>query len=193
MYLIVGLGNPGKKYLYTRHNAGFIAVDYLSIKYNISVSTKYKKSYIGNGKISDAEIILMKPLTYMNLSGTVVKSALVKWKIKPENLIVIYDDFNLPFGMIRIRKSGSSGGHNGVESIITELNNNNFIRIRIGIGKNESYSNDIDYVLSQFSEDEFNRLRDVLKYMPDIMETIINYSVERAMNEFNRKKSTEHD
>lgn len=189
MKLIAGLGNPGKEYTFTRHNAGFIALDKIAENYNIPVKTKYKKSFIGKGRIVDNEVILMKPITYMNLSGTVIRSALAKWQITPENLIVIYDDMDLPLGTVRIRKQGSSAGHRGVESIIYSLNNDKFVRIRIGINQPPAELTAEEYVLSCFTDKEMELLKPVIERIPVIIETIIKFSVEKAMNEFNRKES----
>ena len=189
MKLIAGLGNPGKEYALTRHNAGFVALDKIAETYKIPVNTKYKKSVIGAGKIVDNDVILMKPVTYMNLSGTVIRSALAKWRITPENLIVIYDDIDLPLGTVRIRKQGSSAGHKGVESIIFSLNNDKFIRIRIGINQPPAGLTAEEYVLSPFTNEELELLKPVIEKIPGIIETIIKFSVEKAMNEFNRRES----
>ncbi len=189
MKLIAGLGNPGKEYLFTRHNAGFIALDKIAEKYNIPVVSKYKKSFIGIGKILGEDIILMKPTSWMNLSGIPVRSALAKWRIIPEDLIVIYDDIDLSLGNIRIRKQGSSGGHKGVESIIQSLNNDKFVRIRIGINPPPKGVPAEYYVLNNFTQEELKVLKLVINKIPTIIETIIEFSVEKAMNEFNRRES----
>ncbi len=183
MYLIVGLGNPGPAYRFTRHNAGFLAVDNIAEKFNIDISKKFKKSLIGRGSIAGEEVILMKPLTYMNLSGEAVLPAVTKFKINPRNLIVLYDDVDLTIGKIRLRERGSSGGHKGVQSIITRVNNN-FIRVRIGVGKDEHIPTE-RYVLSNFTDSEFEILNEVMKNIPDIIEVILKSSVIKAMNEFN--------
>lgn len=192
MKLIAGLGNPGKNYRLTRHNAGFLALEKIAQKYNIELNTKYKKSIIGKGKISGYDALLMKPLTYMNLSGIVIKSALAKWSIIPEDLIVIYDDIDIPLGTIRIRAQGSAGGHKGVQSIIYSLNNEKFVRIRIGIDSPPPTMSAEEYVLNNFTSEELNKLESVINKIPAVVETTIKFSVEKAMNEFNRRESSEN-
>ena len=185
MFLIVGLGNPGDKYKFTRHNIGFRAIDILSNYYKCKVAKKFKKSLIGEAFLGSKNILLMKPLTYMNLSGSVILSAITRYKIKIENLIVIYDDLDLPLGKVRIRKKGGAGGHKGVLSIINSLNNDKFIRIRIGIkNNNENIPSEI-FVLSNFTEKEEKIINNTLIKLPEIVETIINFNVEKAMNDFN--------
>lgn len=187
-YLIAGLGNPGEKYHFTRHNIGFLSIDLLSECFNIPVKKKYKKSLIGYKTVDDNNIILMKPLTYMNLSGSVIFSALARFRIFPKNLIIIYDDVDLPLGRIRIRKKGISAGHKGLQSVIDYLQNDNFIRIRIGIGSElkENCSTE-NFVLAEFSDDEMEILKNSVKKIPEIINTIINHSIEKAMNDYNKK------
>ncbi len=183
MYLIVGLGNPGTKYRFTRHNVGFLAIDNIGEAFGIDVNKKDKHYLFGRGSASGEEILLLKPTTYMNLSGKAVLSAFTKYKISPNDLIVIYDDVDLPVGKIRIREKGSSGGHKGVQSIISMVNNN-FIRIRVGIGKDENIPTE-KYVLSNFTEEEFDILNQVMLKIPNIIKTILEYGIVKAMNEFN--------
>ncbi len=186
VYLIVGLGNPGKKYQLTRHNIGFLCVDLLSEYYNIEVKKKYKKSLIGTGNISKDNLILMKPLTFMNLSGSVIQSALAKFRIFPGHLIVIYDDIDIPLGKIKIKKRGSSAGHKGLQSILDYLQNGNFIRIRIGISsQNRKNIPAEQFVLRTFARREVKDIKESLKKIPEIVDTIINYSIEKAMNDYN--------
>jgi len=185
-FLIVGLGNPTKKYQLTRHNIGFISIDILSECWNIPVKKKYKKSYIGTYQIDNTPIILMKPLTFMNNSGQVIQSAMAKFRIFPKNIIVIYDDIDLPLGKIRIRAKGSSAGHKGLQSIIDHIQNDAFIRIRIGIGSElKQKKATVNFVLSPFTKEEIKILKKSLKHIPEIINTIINHSVEKAMNDFN--------
>jgi PTH1 family peptidyl-tRNA hydrolase len=188
MKLIVGLGNPGRKFELTRHNLGFLAIDEISKRFNIKINYEFENSIIGFKNIFNSEIILMKPLTYMNLSGTVVKSAIRKWKIDNKDLIVIYDDIALKIGTIRIREKGSSAGHKGVQSIIDNLNTDNFLRIRIGIGPVLPGVRYEDFVLSNFTKSEFNIIKNVINKIPEIVETILTISVQEAMNKFNRKE-----
>ena len=185
-FLIAGLGNPTKKYHLTRHNIGFLSIDLLSEFFNITVQKKYKKSLIGNKIINNNNIILMKPLTYMNNSGSIILKALAKFRILPRNLIVIYDDIDLPLGKIRVKKKGSSAGHKGIQSIIDYIQNENFIRIRIGIDSElkQNYTTE-EFVLKKFSDKEIKVIKKSLKIIPKIIRTMINFSVEKAMNEYN--------
>ncbi len=185
-YLIAGLGNPTKKYHLTRHNIGFLSIDLLKEYFDIPRYKKYKKSFIGNKFIDNINIILMKPVTYMNRSGSMILKALAKFKIFPENVIIIYDDIDLPLGKIRIKKKGSSAGHKGLQSIIDYIQNENFIRIRIGIDSELKQDHTTEeFVLRKFSTKEINVLKKSLKIIPEIICTIINHSVEKAMNDYN--------
>lgn len=185
-YLIAGLGNPGQKYFYNRHNIGFLSIDTIGAHFNIEINEKYKKSYIGKCIFNNKKILLMKPQTFMNLSGEMIRKAMATYKIPVQNLIIIHDDVDLPLNKIRIKKNGSDGGHKGVQSIIECLQNDNFVRIRLGI--NSSLKQNVcleEFVLSDFSGAEMKIVKKILKQIPDLIETIINNSVEKAMNEFN--------
>ncbi|MBU1076147.1 MAG: aminoacyl-tRNA hydrolase [Spirochaetes bacterium] len=185
-YLIVGLGNPTDRYYLTRHNVGFLSIDLISDHYDIPVTKKYKKSVMGTGALSGNRIFLMKPLTYMNLSGTVIRSAFAKHRISPEKLIIIYDDIDLPLGKIRIRKDGGSAGHKGLQSILENLQNKNFIRIRIGIHSDRKGSIPTEeFVLRKFDPEEMKIITQSLKKIPGILDLLLNDSVEKAMNDFN--------
>lgn len=186
MKLIVGLGNPGRKYQKTRHNTGFMAVDFLVNK------TKWQKNKKANclfirQQINNYEAMIIKPQTYMNNSGFSIIQIVKKYQFKPEDIIIIYDDLDLPFGQIRIRPAGSSGGHKGVQSIMDNLKSNNFIRIRIGI-KNE-FSEKIPaekFVLKKFNRTEKKILeKEILPQIPQIIETILEQGVEKAMSQYN--------
>ncbi|MFV9511731.1 aminoacyl-tRNA hydrolase [Tepidibacillus sp. LV47] len=165
MKLLVGLGNPGKQYENTKHNMGFLTIDQIlfDLKRETTFSTKTKwNALIYEGKIDDEKVILAKPLTYMNLSGEAVKPLLDWYKLNVHDLLVIYDDLDLPLGKIRLREKGSSGGHNGIKSIIQYLNTTEFKRIRIGIGKPEE--NDVvDYVLTPFQKEEIPIMKESLQ------------------------------
>ncbi|MBQ8519381.1 MAG: aminoacyl-tRNA hydrolase, partial [Agathobacter sp.] len=153
MFVIVGLGNPGKKYENTRHNAGFISIDALADKYGISISEKKHKALCGSGVIEGNKVLLVKPQTFMNLSGESVRAVMDFYKIDPEeDMLVIYDDISLAPGNIRIRKKGSAGGHNGIKSIIAHAGTQNFMRIKVGVGEKPSGWDLADYVLGHFSE-----------------------------------------
>ena len=189
MFVIVGLGNPGKKYENTRHNAGFIAIDALADKYGISISEKKHKALCGAGVIEGNKVLLIKPQTFMNVSGESVRSVMDFYKIDPEeDMLVIYDDISLAPGNIRIRKKGSAGGHNGIKSIIAHAGTQNFMRIKVGVGEKPSGWDLADYVLGHFSEEDNKKLKDV---MPDIIQAatlMVQGDVDKAMNDFNAKK-----
>ena len=163
MFVIVGLGNPGKKYENTRHNAGFIAIDALADKYGIRIADKKHKALCGSGVIEGQKVLLVKPETYMNLSGESVRSVMDFYKIDPEEeMMVIYDDISLAPGNIRIRKKGSAGGHNGIKSIIAHAGTQNFMRIKVGVGEKPSGWDLADYVLGHFSEEDNVKLKETM-------------------------------
>ncbi len=183
MYLIVGLGNPGHEYANTRHNVGFDVLDLISIKYNIVISrTKFKGIY-GEGKIGNERVILLKPTTYMNLSGESVREVCNFYKITNDNIIVIHDDISLEVGRMRIRKSGSAGGHNGIKNIILNLSSDVFPRIKIGVGgpKGDLTS----HVLGKLNHEDKIVIDRVFNAATEAVETIITESVMEAMNKFN--------
>lgn len=185
--LIVGLGNPGAKYSKTRHNIGFMAVDHVAEANSIALSKSNFKGLWGKGSIAGKEIILLKPQTYMNLSGEAVRGISGYFHIKPEDILVIYDDIDLEFGSVRIRPGGGSGGHRGMESIIEHLGTNNFPRIRLGIGRpKERGQGDVaDYVLSSLTPDEKDTLKQMLDRTKDAVDAILKDGIEKAMNKFN--------
>ena len=185
MYLIVGLGNPGKEYEKTRHNVGFVAVDYLAEKLNTKISKIKFKSIYGDCSIAGEKCIIMKPQTFMNLSGESVREAASFYKIPPENIIVIYDDVSIEPGKVRIRPSGSAGGHNGMKNIIYLLNSDNFARVRFGVG--EAKNDLIDHVLGHFNEEDGKSVTCAIKNIDLIIEEIIKNGVSSAMNRFNNK------
>lgn len=189
MFVIVGLGNPGKKYENTRHNAGFIAIDALADKYGINISEKKHKALCGSGVIEGNKVLLVKPQTFMNLSGESVRSVMDFYKIDPEeDMLVIYDDVSLAPGNIRIRKKGSAGGHNGIKSIIAHAGTQNFMRIKVGVGEKPSGWDLADYVLGHFSEEDHTKLKEI---MPDVIQAatlMVQGDVDKAMNDFNAKK-----
>ncbi len=187
MTLIIGLGNPEKEYKGTRHNVGFEAINKLAYDENIEINKAKFRSHIGEGVISGKKVLLMKPQTYMNLSGEAVLDALSFYKLKPENIIVIYDDTSIPLGQIRIRKKGSSAGHNGMKNIIYLLNTDEFLRIRIGIGEKPSGFSLSNYVLSHFSKAEFETVVEGITKATDAALEIILNGTDCAMNRFNQK------
>lgn len=183
MYIIAGLGNPGGEFENTRHNAGFNVLDYFAYEHNIRINRTKFKGLCGQGTIGSEEIFLLKPQTYMNLSGESILDAVQFFKIDIKNLIVIYDDVSIPLGRIRIRPSGSDGGHNGMKSIIYLLGRNDFPRLRVGIGAPENDM--IDYVIGKFSEDEKKIIDDVYKVSSEAAGTIVEKGIVQAMNQFN--------
>lgn len=184
MYLVVGLGNPGKEYEHTRHNVGFDIIDLMSRKYNIELNRKKFKGIYGDGTICSERVMFLKPMTYMNLSGESIREVLNFYKIPNENIIIIYDDISLQVGKIRIREKGSAGGHNGIKSIIANLNSEVFTRIKVGVGEPE-YSNLVSHVLGKFSDEERNKLDKVFEEIHKIIEVIITKGASEAMNKFN--------
>lgn len=186
MILIVGLGNPGRKYSKTRHNVGFMVVDELARKYGLEFRER-KEYYIAEARLEGKDIIIIKPATYMNLSGIAVKKVINESILKnlPDSLIVVHDDLDMPVGKIKIKKNGSSGGHRGVQSIIDSIGTKNFIRVKIGIGKDPAQDVS-DYVLSPFKKEEKSIVKEKILQAADSIVTIINEGVEKAMNIYNR-------
>lgn len=191
MYCIVGLGNPGLKYENTRHNAGFLTIDYLANKYVIDVKKSKFKSLYGQGVISGQKIMLVKPQTYMNNSGEAVREIKNFYKFDIDKLIVIYDDIDIEFGTIRIRKKGSAGTHNGMKSIIYQIQDDKFPRIKIAVGKKPEYMDLANFVLSGFTEKEAEVIREEIKLAADSIETMIESSIDMSMNKFNSVKLLE--
>ena len=192
MYLVVGLGNPGKEYEGTRHNAGFEVIDRIADKYNISVDTKKHRALIGKGIIGGQKVILAKPQTFMNLSGESVRSLLDYYKVDEEQeFIVIYDDISLDNGQIRIRAKGSAGGHNGIKNIIAHLGGQVFPRVKVGVGEKPSKYDLADYVLGHFSKEEQVLMDEGYAHAVHAVEMILEGDISAAMNEYNRKKKEE--
>jgi len=189
LFAVVGLGNPGKDYSYTRHNVGFDTVDILASRNNIKINKIKFKSVYGEGIIGGKKTLLVKPQTYMNNSGMAVLDLYKFYKIPLENIIVIVDDVDIEFGTIRIRKKGSSGSHNGLKSIIYHLESEEFPRIKIGIGNKKEGQDLADFVLSRFSKDERIYIDAAIEKAAQAVETIIKYDIDKAMNEFNSRKS----
>lgn len=185
-YMIVGLGNPGKKYEFTRHNAGFLFIDILCDKYSFSVDRLKFKALIGDARINNHRCLVMKPQTMMNLSGDAVKEAADFYKIPPEKIIVVFDDISLDVGKMRIRRSGSAGGHNGIKSIIARLSSEKFPRIKIGVGAKPHPDYDLaDWVLSQFSKEEGKKLREAVLGACDAVTYMLDGDIEGAMSRHN--------
>ncbi len=185
MHIVVGLGNPGDKYRYTKHNVGFMAVDYFAAAHKLNIGRIKYKAVMGEGMIGEEKLVLAKPQTYMNLSGESVVALMNWYKAKPSNLIVVYDDVDLPVGKIRIRPFGSSGSHNGMKSIIYLLGTDQFPRIRIGIGKQPDFMDLGDYVLGKFADADIPAMEEAVKKASLTIEEIVRNGIHSAMNKYN--------
>lgn len=183
MFLIVGLGNIGVKYNHTRHNIGFDFIDLVSRKYNIDLNREKFKGTCGEGFIGQNKVILLKPSTYMNLSGESVIEAVNYYKIKNDHVIIIYDDINIDIGRFRIRTHGSAGGHNGIKNIILNLGTDIFPRIKIGAGYPDI--DIVSYVLKKFSKEQRVNIEKILQIAVEALDCMVNFNVEAAMNKFN--------
>lgn len=189
MYCIVGLGNPEKKYENTRHNIGFEVIDAIAEKYSIAVREKGFRALVGKGVIEGQRVILVKPQTYMNLSGESVREVIDYYKIDvEEELIVISDDISLDVGGIRIRKKGSAGGHNGLKNIIKHLGTEQFNRIRMGVGEKPKDWDLVDYVLGHFPKEEREKVDQSIKDAVEAVKIMVTESPDKAMNIYNRKR-----
>lgn len=185
MYIIIGLGNPGKKYEHTRHNAGFDAIDRLAEKHNIKIDKLKHKALIGEGRIGFEKVVLVKPQTYMNLSGESVVSICQFYKPEFDHVIVMYDDIDLDVGKLRIRKKGSAGSHNGMKSIIKCIGTQEFPRVRIGVSKPPEGWDLADFVLSRFPKEQQKDLEESFERAALTVEEIIDSGIESAMNKYN--------
>lgn len=186
-HLVVGLGNPGDKYTFTRHNTGFMALDFIAEKCGVRVDRVRFKSLCADARIGEHRVLLMKPQTFMNLSGEAVREAADFYKIPPENILVLFDDINFDVGVMRIRRNGSDGGHNGIKSIIYQLNSDAFPRVKIGVGKKPSPDYDLaDYVLSTYSDADKKTLFSMFSRVYDGVELILSGQIDKAMNLYNR-------
>ena len=187
MYIIAGLGNPGGKYEKTKHNMGFQVIDLLADKYHIEMNQKKHKAICGTGVIEGVKVLLLKPQTFMNLSGESIRDAVDFYKIDPETeLIVIYDDISLAPGHLRIRKKGSAGGHNGIKNIIQHLGTQVFPRIRVGVGEKPEGWDLADYVLSGFSKEDEVLVKESWERAVEAAVVMLTDGPEKAMNDFNR-------
>ena len=186
-HLVVGLGNPGDKYTFTRHNTGFMALEFIAEKCGVRVDRARFKSLCADARIGEHRVLLMKPQTFMNLSGEAVREAADFYKIPPENILVLFDDINFDVGVMRIRRNGSDGGHNGIKSIIYQLNSDAFPRVKIGVGKKPSPDYDLaDYVLGTYSDADKKTLFSMFSRVYDGVELILSGQIDKAMNLYNR-------
>ena len=184
--LAVGLGNPDKKYQNTRHNAGFMALDEIARQLGVQVDRKKFDALTADAVIGGFRVLLMKPQTYMNLSGVAVEKAASFYKIPPENVVVFFDDISLDPGRIRIRRRGSHGGHNGIRSITDYLQSSSFPRVKLGVGERPNPSYDLaDWVLSAFKEEEKGKLMEAARHCREILELLLSDKIEEAMNKYN--------
>lgn len=185
MYLVIGLGNPEEEYARTRHNMGFDTINRISEKYNIKVNKSKFNSLYGTGTIQGEKVILVKPQTYMNLSGTAVRDFMNFYKISSEDIVVIYDDLDIEPGIIKIRKKGGPGTHNGMKSVVHEIQTEDFYRIRVGIG-NPEYKNDLlNFILTRIPDEEYKILEESTKKAADAVGEIIKSGIDTAMNKYN--------
>jgi len=183
LWAIVGLGNYGSKYSKTRHNLGFMALEVLAESFDIALQEK-KQYRLGKGSIEGQDVLLIEPLTFMNLSGVAVKDIFRKFNVTPETLIVIHDDLDMDTGRLKIRRNGSSGGHRGLESIIQSLGTKEFIRVKIGIGRDPGISPEV-YVLKKFKKDELPIIKDAIQRAAHGVTAIMSEGLSKAMNKFN--------
>jgi peptidyl-tRNA hydrolase, PTH1 family len=185
--MVVGLGNPGPQYERTLHNLGFLVIDRLAERNGIRVTRPESKAFVGEGRISGAEALLVKPQTFMNLSGTSVKPLAERQGVDPSRVLLLYDELDLPWTGVRIRPKGSAGGHHGVESVIKGLGTQDFPRIRLGIHPGHPVKNGADFVLSPFRKAQMEELDELLDFASQAVESVIAEGVEKAMTRFNRR------
>jgi PTH1 family peptidyl-tRNA hydrolase len=188
MRLIVGLGNPGPEYQWTPHNLGFLAVDELGNRGGIRVERPEGKALVGLGKVAGEDVILAKPLTYMNLSGTAVRELLEKYELGPEDLLAMWDEAQLPWGAIRIHGEGSAGSHNGAKSLISSLGTPAFARLRLGCGPDHPLSSRKEYVLRPMKKAELEVASEMMAHAGDAVELLLTKGIEAAMTKYNRRE-----
>ncbi len=189
-YCIVGLGNPGRQYEETKHNVGFKVIDKLAEKYDIKVDKFKNKAFVGDGTIRNKRVLLVKPQTYMNLSGESVREIVNFYKIPQERFVVIFDDTSLPCGSVRIREKGSHGGHNGIRNIIDQMGTDQFYRIKVGIGEKPSGWDLADYVLGKFNEDDLPAVEEGMDKAVKGVELMLSRGIAEAANRVNQKPKT---
>lgn len=186
-WMVVGLGNPGKQYEKTRHNAGFMALEVLEKEFNASPFGNKQTATLSKANVGGKEVLFVRPLTFMNLSGNAVNEVSSYYKVPQENIIVIADDISMDVGRMRIRDKGSDGGHNGLKDIIRVLGNQQFVRIKIGVGQKPHPNYDLaDWVLSRFGKEDLEKLNNVLQSVPGAIKLLLNGDISGAQNRFNR-------
>ncbi|MCX8116457.1 MAG: aminoacyl-tRNA hydrolase [Desulfobacterota bacterium] len=191
MKLIVGLGNPGVQYEGSRHNIGFFIVDRLAALAHIPITTKRFQALIGKGKIDSQEILLLKPMTFMNRSGEAVKRAILFFHLEPKDLTVVHDDLDLPFGRLRFKRQGGDGGHLGVRSIVETIGTERFLRLKVGIGRPPPHLDPADYVLGQFDEAERGSLEKVIDLAAEALKVMVLEGLQTAMNRYHKIRTEE--
>jgi PTH1 family peptidyl-tRNA hydrolase len=187
MLLVAGLGNPGEQYAATPHNMGFLVVDRLAARHGIRVTRRECQALIGQGEIGGKKVLLAKPQTYMNLSGIAVKSLLDKNELMPADLVLVYDELDLPWGTLRVRAKGSAAGHNGVTDVIAKLGTQEIPRVRLGVHPGHPISSGVDYLLSRFTRRQTEELDAFVDLAADAAESIIAEGAEKSMAKFNRR------
>ncbi len=185
MRLIVGLGNPGKQYHGSRHNVGFACVDLLAAKWGIKLDQRRAKAILGQGSLGETAVVLAKPRTYMNLSGEGLEYLLTRFSASPHDLVVVQDDMDLPLGRIRLRPRGSDAGHNGIRSIINSLGTQEFVRVRIGIGKPPDEMDEISFVIGQFLPEERPHIENAIARAAESVAWLVDNDIDSAMNLYN--------
>ena len=186
--IIAGLGNPGSEYAHTKHNVGFMFIDALAEHLGVDNWKEKFDAFIAEGRIGAEKVILVKPITYMNDSGRAVGPLLSWYKLGPEDLMVVHDDMDIPAGTVRIRRKGSAGGHNGIKSILAHVGDENFARVRIGIGRPLAGWTVVNHVLASFSEEDVPKIHEAIQYLIPAVECIAAEGVDLAMNRYNPKK-----
>ena len=187
MLLVAGLGNPGEEYALTPHNLGFLTVDRLAERHGIHVTRRDSKALIGLGEIDGREVMLAKPQTYMNLSGTSLAPLMAKHAIGLENLIVVYDELDLPWQVLKIKPKGSAAGHNGMKSLIASLNSSEFVRVRLGVHPGHPIRSGVEYLLAPIKRSQSKELEEFTGVAADAVRSIIAEGVEKSMTKFNRR------
>ena len=184
-HIVAGLGNPGAKYAFTRHNAGFMALEYMEEKYKFKINKVKFRSLVGETTFAGKRVLFIKPQTFMNLSGEAVREAADFYKIPSENIVIIYDDVSFDPGTMRIKRKGSAGGHNGIKNIIQHLDTDVFPRIKLGVGQKPKEADMVDWVLGKLPADTQKDFFDTLEKTPEALELIISGNLDKAMNRFN--------
>ena len=192
-WLIVGLGNPGPEYEYTAHNLGFLVIDRLAARNNIKATRKDSMALVGQGTIGGHKVLLAKPQTFMNVSGPSVKGLLMKYELQPGQLLLVYDELDLPWQSLRIRPNGSAGGHHGVDSVIRSIGSIDFPRVRLGIHGGSRERDGAQIVLSRFNRGQREELDELLDYSAQAVESIIAEGVEKSMTKFNRRAQGQNE